>query len=96
MPLLSFAGELDLYGEEIDPHTGQQLGNFPQAFTHLALINAVLHVIKLEGRQHGTAPGAWPARSGMVTTRDPDGGTMGARARRHREAQAGGGGLPRL
>ncbi len=56
--LLSFAGPLDLYGEEIDPHTGQHLGNFPQAFTHLALINAVLHVIKLEGRQHGD-PGSW-------------------------------------
>jgi GH15 family glucan-1,4-alpha-glucosidase len=43
--LLSFAGPLELYAEEIDPHTGQHLGNFPQAFTHLALINAVLHVI---------------------------------------------------
>jgi alpha,alpha-trehalase len=43
--LLSFAGPLELYGEEIDPHSGQHLGNFPQAFTHLALINAVLHVI---------------------------------------------------
>jgi GH15 family glucan-1,4-alpha-glucosidase len=51
---------LDLYGEEIDPHTGQQLGNFPQAFTHLALINAVLHVIKLEGRQHTRSEaGTW-------------------------------------
>ena len=47
--LLSFAGPLELYAEEIDPHSGQHLGNFPQAFTHLALINAVLHVIKLEG-----------------------------------------------
>jgi GH15 family glucan-1,4-alpha-glucosidase len=46
--LLSFAGPLELYAEEIDPHSGQHLGNFPQAFTHLALINAVLHVIKLE------------------------------------------------
>jgi alpha,alpha-trehalase len=46
--LLSFAGPLELYGEEIDVHSGQHLGNFPQAFTHLALINAVLHVIKLE------------------------------------------------
>lgn len=55
--LLSFAGPLDLYGEEIDPHTGQQLGNFPQAFTHLALINAVMHVIKLEQRHE--EGGAW-------------------------------------
>jgi GH15 family glucan-1,4-alpha-glucosidase len=46
--LLSFAGPLELYGEEIDVHSGQHLGNFPQAFTHLALINAVLHVIRLE------------------------------------------------
>jgi GH15 family glucan-1,4-alpha-glucosidase len=46
--LLSFAGPLELYAEEIDPRSGQQLGNFPQAFTHLALINAVLHVITHE------------------------------------------------
>jgi alpha,alpha-trehalase len=57
--LLSFSGPLELYGEEIDPYTGQHLGNFPQAFTHLALINAVLHVIKLEGRQRGGEPGSW-------------------------------------
>jgi GH15 family glucan-1,4-alpha-glucosidase len=46
--LLSFAGPLELYGEEIDPHNGRHLGNFPQAFTHLALINAVMHVIATE------------------------------------------------
>lgn len=46
--LLSFAGPLQLYAEQIDPHTGRQLGNFPQAFTHLALINAVTAVIKAE------------------------------------------------
>ncbi len=44
--LLSFAGPLELYAEEIDPHSGHHLGNFPQAFTHLALINAVMHVIE--------------------------------------------------
>jgi GH15 family glucan-1,4-alpha-glucosidase len=48
--LLSFASSLGLYAEEIDPHSGRQLGNFPQAFTHLALINAVMHVIR--GEKH--------------------------------------------
>ena len=57
--MLSFAGPLDLYAEEIDAHSGQHLGNFPQAFTHLALINAVLHVIKLEAEQQQAASGAW-------------------------------------
>jgi alpha,alpha-trehalase len=58
--LLSLAGPLELYAEEIDPHTGQQLGNFPQAFTHLALINAVLHVIANERAEEAAVdlPGA--------------------------------------
>jgi alpha,alpha-trehalase len=46
--LLSYASPLQLYAEEIDPATGRHLGNFPQAFTHLALINAVMHVIRAE------------------------------------------------
>jgi GH15 family glucan-1,4-alpha-glucosidase len=44
--LLSYASPLGLYAEEIDPRSGRHLGNFPQAFTHLALINAVMHVIR--------------------------------------------------
>ncbi len=43
--LLGAAGLLDLYAEELEAGSGQHLGNFPQAFTHLALINAVSHVI---------------------------------------------------
>ena len=46
--LLSYASPLQLYAEEIDPRSGRHLGNFPQAFTHLALINAVMHVIRAE------------------------------------------------
>lgn len=51
--LLESAGWLDLYAEELDPPSGQHLGNFPQAFTHLALINAVSHVIADEQRKDG-------------------------------------------
>jgi GH15 family glucan-1,4-alpha-glucosidase len=46
--LLSYASPLALYAEEIDPHSGRHLGNFPQAFTHLALINAVVHIIRAD------------------------------------------------
>jgi GH15 family glucan-1,4-alpha-glucosidase len=46
--LLGYASPLDLYAEEIDPRSGRHLGNFPQAFTHLALINAVMHVIRAD------------------------------------------------
>jgi GH15 family glucan-1,4-alpha-glucosidase len=44
--LLSYASPLQLFAEEIEARSGRHLGNFPQAFTHLALINAVMHVIR--------------------------------------------------
>ena len=46
--LLGYASPLGLYAEEVDARTGRHLGNYPQAFTHLALINAVIHVIRAE------------------------------------------------
>jgi GH15 family glucan-1,4-alpha-glucosidase len=51
--LLGMAGWLDLFAEELDAPSGRHLGNFPQAFTHLALINAVSHVIADEQRADG-------------------------------------------
>ena len=75
--LLALASPLQLYGEEIDPATGRHLGNFPQAFTHLALINAVMHVIDAERRATaetplsphtatGSARPAWHGAEGQV------------------------------
>lgn len=46
--LLGYASPLGLYAEEVDARNGRHLGNFPQAFTHLALINAVMHMISAE------------------------------------------------
>ena len=46
--VLCYASPLRLYAEEIEPASGRQLGNFPQAFTHLALINALMHVIRAD------------------------------------------------
>ena len=46
--MLAHASPLGLYAEHLDPYSGRHLGNFPNAFTHLAQINAVLHVIRID------------------------------------------------
>jgi GH15 family glucan-1,4-alpha-glucosidase len=54
--MLSFASPLDLYAENIDPHTGRHLGNFPHGFTHLTLVNALLQVIHSDDPGTKTRP----------------------------------------
>ena len=54
--LLAYASPLLLYAEEIDADTGRHLGNFPQAFTHLALINAVMKLIAAEEEMLAATP----------------------------------------
>ena len=63
--LLEMAGWLDLFAEELESESAQHLGNFPQAFTHLALINAVSHVIADEQRQDGGVTAVFTEMGGV-------------------------------
>jgi GH15 family glucan-1,4-alpha-glucosidase len=56
--LLTYAGRLGLFSEEIDVHNNLALGNYPQAYTHIALINSALNLQKAEMRlaEHHTDP----------------------------------------
>jgi GH15 family glucan-1,4-alpha-glucosidase len=56
--LLKYAGRLKLFSEEFDSQTGMALGNYPQAFTHIALINSANNLRKAEMRmsEHYTDP----------------------------------------
>jgi GH15 family glucan-1,4-alpha-glucosidase len=72
--VLSYASPLLLYAEEIEASSGRHLGNFPQAFTHLALINAVMHVIAHDEenarRSQGGAAERPRAGNGKLRLRD--------------------------
>ena len=47
--LASYANDLGLLAEEIDTANSEQLGNFPQAFSHIGLITAAYEIDKARG-----------------------------------------------
>jgi len=59
--LLALRGELGLLSEEYDPRYGRQVGNTPQAFSHVPLIQAALN-LDAHARQHTRRPRRRPAR----------------------------------
>ena len=69
--LLPLGGPLGLFGEEMDPATGEHLGNYPQALTHAALVQAVLALgdVKAAAPREGSSAAAAPA---FDTTRTGD------------------------
>ena len=69
--LLALRNDLGLMSEEYDPEAKRLLGNFPQAFSHTAIINTAAHLAEIEtgavkrGNSHEpTAGAAAPAASG--------------------------------
>jgi GH15 family glucan-1,4-alpha-glucosidase len=62
--LLARGNDVGLFAEEIDPRTGAALGNFPQAFTHVGVVNAVLTVDeRIRAERARPAPAPWPGPS---------------------------------
>lgn len=54
--LLGYANDVGLLSEEVDPRTGDLLGNFPQAFSHVGLIGAALNLEKAKGATSPSEP----------------------------------------
>jgi GH15 family glucan-1,4-alpha-glucosidase len=49
---VGYVNDVGLLAEEVDPATGELLGNFPQAFSHIGLVNAAWAISEAE--RHGT------------------------------------------
>ena len=62
----AFVNDVGLLAEEVDPVSGELLGNFPQAFSHIGLVNAAWAISEAELRQGSPAGGPAPRRPDAV------------------------------
>ena len=54
---VAYANDVGLLAEEVDPGGGEMIGNYPQAFSHIGLVNAAWAINQAERRQAATGPG---------------------------------------
>ena len=66
-----FVSDLGLLAEEVDPETGELLGNYPQAFSHIGLVNAAWAIDQAERTQPAVQPPA-PRPAGASTSLVPE------------------------
>ncbi|MBI5202833.1 MAG: glycoside hydrolase family 15 protein [Elusimicrobia bacterium] len=67
--ILPYGNDVGLFAEETEPSSGEPLGNFPQAFTHIGLITAALALEERAGRD-GALPGPGGAQKGSPALRE--------------------------
>ncbi|HDR74348.1 MAG TPA: glycoside hydrolase family 15 protein [Methanoculleus sp.] len=79
--MVGHANHVGLYAEQFDPETGAFLGNFPQAFTHIGLINSAIYLAYAMGREVSEhAPIGTPEHRALMDREHPGGGAARQRS----------------